>query len=204
LDAFFKVIDEIGNEDILVLFDSLIEKFGDEISPYAGQLVARMVRSSQLVVFVHLAVFIEHRLLIVVTTQMAIFMSLVHADLDDDDSICTAMSCMRAANTVLHSLHKLPHMYSALEPVVIPAIEAVLEAQAMDFFDVCLALSISISWTRCGRSSFIIITGCVAALLEQSGCAGDDYLLHLLPESDFRVHVDATAALAVCIRRVRH
>lgn len=44
LDAFFGVMDEIGNEDVIVIFDSLIEKFGDEISPFAVQLVQRMVR----------------------------------------------------------------------------------------------------------------------------------------------------------------
>lgn len=67
-------------------------------------------------------------------------MSLVHSDLDDDDSICTAMSCMRAVNTVLHSLSQLPQLYAHLEPIVAPAIEAVLTAEAMDFFDEVLEL----------------------------------------------------------------
>jgi hypothetical protein len=62
-------------------------------------------------------------------------MSLVHSDVDDDDAVCTAMSCMRAVNTVLHSLHKMPHLYAEVEPIVLPAIHAVFTAQAMDFFD---------------------------------------------------------------------
>jgi hypothetical protein len=108
IGAFFQIIDEIGKEDVVDIFDSLIEKFGDEISPYAQQLVERMVQ---------------------------IFMSLVNADVDDDDAICTAMSCMRAVNTVLHSLSQLPHLYASLEPICALAINAVFSAQAMDFFD---------------------------------------------------------------------
>jgi hypothetical protein len=43
LTAFFKLIDQIGNEDVIIIFDSLIEKFGDEITPYAKDLIQQMV-----------------------------------------------------------------------------------------------------------------------------------------------------------------
>ena len=127
LDAFFRLIDEIGNEDVVSIFDSLIEKFGDEISPYAVQLVQRM---------------------------MQIFMTLVHADVDDDEAICTAMSCVRAVNTVLHSIAALPHLYAPLEEACAPAIHAVLSTQTMDFFDDVLELVPRIPAFRviaCGR-----------------------------------------------------
>lgn len=58
LEAFFKVIDEVGNEDVVVVFDSLIEKFGDEISPFAAQLVERMVRRQFFLSFFFIAIML--------------------------------------------------------------------------------------------------------------------------------------------------
>lgn len=41
-------------------------------------------------------------------SQILIFMSLALSDIEDDDAICTALSCLRAVNTVLHSVHSVP------------------------------------------------------------------------------------------------
>ena len=88
LDEFFKLMNEVESEDLVFTLETIVEKFGEEIAPYAQGLTANLA---------------------------AAFWKLCAADDDkDDDDMGGAMAsigCLRAIATILESVSSLPHLY---------------------------------------------------------------------------------------------
>jgi hypothetical protein len=113
LDQFFQIMDEVGNEEVVVTLESLIKHVGSEIAPHATQVSQRLV---------------------------SFFMRLSTADEEDEEAALTALQCIRAINTILNSVSSLPELYLSLEPICQPLMDAMLTEKGMEFFDETLEM----------------------------------------------------------------
>lgn len=99
LERFFVLMDEIGSDEVVVALEQIIDKFGDEISPFAVQLVQKFVQ---------------------------FFQTFVGEGEEDDDACLAAVSCLDAINTILMSIHEVPELYPLMVPELSPIIQLVL------------------------------------------------------------------------------
>jgi len=109
LEQFFKLYDEIGQEEVVSTLGTLIGQFGDEIAPFAINLTKRLATMFHGIV--------------------------ASASVDDDDSMFTAGSCMKAITILLYSLENKPEMYAELEPIIAPLVDQMICEDGIEYFD---------------------------------------------------------------------
>ena len=92
LDEFFKLMNEIESEDLVFTLETIVEKFGEEIAPYALGLTQNLC-----------AAFWK--------------LDANEDDKDDDDmgGALASVGCLRAIATILEPVWSLPHLYPQLE-----------------------------------------------------------------------------------------
>ena len=95
LTEYFRIMNEIGNDEVVAALQVIIDKFGDHIEPHAWALVTQLATA---------------------------FDQYCNAgeDDDDDDAAMAAAQCLECIATVLKGLCEKPQMYKALEPQLIP------------------------------------------------------------------------------------
>eukprot|EP01087_Luapelamoeba_hula_P007288 TRINITY_DN1779_c0_g1_i1.p1 TRINITY_DN1779_c0_g1~~TRINITY_DN1779_c0_g1_i1.p1 ORF type:complete len:1013 (+),score=139.46 TRINITY_DN1779_c0_g1_i1:120-3158(+) len=111
LEAILGMMREVESEDLLKTLEVIIEKYSDDISPYAVAISKRLCE---------------------------MFLSLVDADEEDQNSAMAALECLVAIQTILDATSRVGDtwaIYSQMEPVVMPALLKVMDPDAMDFFD---------------------------------------------------------------------
>lgn len=99
LEQFFSLMDEIGNDEVVVALEHIIDRFSTEIGPFSLQLVAKFVE---------------------------FFQQFTQAAEDDEDASLAAVSCLDAINTILMSVHNHPELYSLMVPSLAPVIQRIL------------------------------------------------------------------------------
>ena len=118
LDEFFKLMNEVESEDLVFTLETIVEKFGEEIAPYAQGLTANLA---------------------------AAFWKLCAAEDDkDDDDMGGAMAsigCLRAIATILESVSSLPHLYVTLEPSLMPIMRKMLTQEGYDVYEEVLEIA---------------------------------------------------------------
>ena len=116
LDEFFKLMSQIENEDLVMTLESIVEKFGDEISPYAFGLCQNLA-----------AAFWK--------------LSQTGGDEDDDEmGALAAVGCLRAISTILESVSSLPELYVQLEPVLFPIMQKMTTQEGQDVYEEVLEI----------------------------------------------------------------
>ena len=97
--------------------ETIVEKFGEEIAPYAMGMTANLA---------------------------AAFWKLTgSADQADDEDFTGALAsvgCLRAIATILESLSALPHMYEQLEPNLMPIMRKMLGPDGYDVYEEVLEI----------------------------------------------------------------
>lgn len=99
LEQFFSLMDEIGNDEVVVALEHIIDRFSTEIGPFSLQLVAKFVE---------------------------FFEQFTAAAEDDEDASLAAVSCLDAINTILMSVHNHPELYPLMVPTLAPVVQKIL------------------------------------------------------------------------------
>ncbi|KAI3802375.1 hypothetical protein L1987_30507 [Smallanthus sonchifolius] len=91
---FYKLMDEVENEDLVFTLETTVDKFGEEMEPYALGLCQSLL----------------------------VFLSFINQcdEEADDPGALAASGCLRAISTILESVSRLPHIFAHIEPTLLP------------------------------------------------------------------------------------
>ena len=101
LDEYFRIMREIGNDDVLTALDIIVEKFGDHIAPHAVALVANLCGA--------FGRYCEA------------------ADDEDMEAASAASQSLECISTVLRVVQDDANIFRACEPHLLPVISSVLD-----------------------------------------------------------------------------
>ena len=107
LEEYFRIMNEIGNDEVIAALQVIIDKFGDHIEPHAVALVTQLTMT---------------------------FATYCDAGDDDDDAAMAAAQCLECISTVLKGICERPDMYRALEPHLLPVTKQILGKEG-DFIE---------------------------------------------------------------------
>lgn len=117
LDEFFKLMNEVENEDLVFTLETIVDKFGEEMAPYALGLCQNLadafwkcIRSSE------------------------------GEEEEDDSAALAAVGCLRAISTILESVSRLPDLFPKVEPVLLPILQRMLSTDGQDIFEELLEI----------------------------------------------------------------
>ncbi|ERN11860.1 importin beta-like SAD2 [Amborella trichopoda] len=117
LDEFFKLMNEVENEDLVFTLETIVDKFGEEMAPYALGLCQNLS-----------AAFWK-------------CMQSAEADEDGDESgALAAVGCLRAISTILESVSRLPHLFPQVEPILLPIMQRMLTTDGQEVFEEVLEI----------------------------------------------------------------
>eukprot|EP00951_Prasinocladus_malaysianus_P037567 scaffold404857_cov51-Prasinocladus_malaysianus.AAC.1 len=114
LHQFFQLMNEVENEDLVMTLESIVEKFGDDIAPYAVGLCQNL--------------------------NVAFWKIIEQEDDDDGDddldtSVLAAYGCLRAITTVLESMSSLTDLYPQLEEILFPLMYKMCSTEGQEVFE---------------------------------------------------------------------
>ncbi|KAL3619919.1 secondary alcohol dehydrogenase (SADH2) [Castilleja foliolosa] len=117
LDEFFKLMNEVDNEDLVFTLETIVDKFGEEMAPYALGLCQNLA-----------AAFWK-------------CMNTAEADEEGDDpGALAAVGCLRAISTILESVSKLPDLFVHVEPTLLPIMRRMLTTDGQEVFEEVLEI----------------------------------------------------------------
>ncbi|KAL0392541.1 UNVERIFIED_CONTAM: Importin beta-like SAD2 [Sesamum radiatum] len=117
LDEFFKLMNEVENEDLVFTLETIVDKFGEEMAPYALGLCQNLA-----------AAFWK-------------CMNTAEADEEGDDpGALAAVGCLRAISTILESVSRLPHLFVHIEPTLLPIMCRMLTTDGQEVFEEVLEI----------------------------------------------------------------
>ncbi|XP_024026202.1 importin beta-like SAD2 isoform X1 [Morus notabilis] len=117
LDEFFKLMNEIENEDLVFTLETIVDKFGEEMAPYALGLCQNLA-----------AAFWR-------------CMNTAEADDEaDDPGALAAVGCLRAISTILETVSRLPHLFPEVEPTLLPIMRRMLTTDGQEVFEEVLEI----------------------------------------------------------------
>ncbi|CAA3022080.1 importin beta-like SAD2 [Olea europaea subsp. europaea] len=117
LDEFFKLMNEVENEDLVFTLETIVDKFGEEMAPYALGLCQNLA-----------AAFWK-------------CMNTAEADEEGDDpGALAAVGCLRAISTILESVSRLPHLFVRIEPTLLPIMRRMLTTDGQEVFEEVLEI----------------------------------------------------------------
>ncbi|XP_078434318.1 ARM repeat superfamily protein isoform X2 [Wolffia australiana] len=117
LDEFFKLMNEVENEDLVFTLETIVDKFGEEMAPYALGLCQNLA---------------------------AAFWRCINSSDEsedgDDPGALAAVGCLRAISTILESVSRLPHLFVQIEPTLLPIMKKMLTTEGQDVFEEVLEI----------------------------------------------------------------
>ncbi|XP_052207680.1 importin beta-like SAD2 [Diospyros lotus] len=117
LDEFFKLMNEVENEDLVFTLETIVDKFGEEMAPYALGLCQNLA-----------AAFWK-------------CMNTAEADDEvDDPGALAAVGCLRAISTILESVSRLPDLFVRVEPTLLPIMHRMLTTDGQEVFEEVLEI----------------------------------------------------------------
>ncbi|XP_068645315.1 importin beta-like SAD2 isoform X2 [Aristolochia californica] len=117
LDEFFKLMNEVENEDLVFTLETIVDKFGEEMAPYALGLCQNLA-----------AAFWK-----------CMESSETEEDADDPGALA-AVGCLRAISTILESVSRLPHLFTEVEPTLLPIMHRMLTTDGQEVFEEVLEI----------------------------------------------------------------
>lgn len=117
LDEFFKLMNEVENEDLVFTLETIVDKFGEEMAPYALGLCQNLA-----------AAFWK------------CLESSETVDDEDDSGALAAVGCLRAIGTILESVSRLPDLFPLMEPTLLPIMQRMLTTDGQDVFEEVLEI----------------------------------------------------------------
>ncbi|KAM0867041.1 hypothetical protein ACQ4PT_042251 [Festuca glaucescens] len=117
LDEFFKLMNEVENEDLVFTLETIVDKFGEEMAPYALGLCQNLAS--------------------------AFWKCMASSEADDeadDSGALAAVGCLRAISTILESVSSLPHLFTQIEPTLLPIMRRMLTSDGQDVYEEVLEI----------------------------------------------------------------
>ncbi|AQK70901.1 Importin beta-like SAD2 [Zea mays] len=117
LDEFFKLMNEVENEDLVFTLETIVDKFGEEMAPYALGLCQNLAA--------------------------AFWRCMASSEADDeadDSGALAAVGCLRAISTILESISSLPHLFLQIEPTLLPIMRRMLTSDGQDVYEEVLEI----------------------------------------------------------------
>ncbi|KAL3621644.1 secondary alcohol dehydrogenase (SADH2) [Castilleja foliolosa] len=117
LDEFFKLMNEVENEDLVFTLETIVDKFGEEMAPYALGLCQNLAA--------------------------AFWKCMKSAEADeegDDPGALAAVGCLRAISTILESVSRLPDLFVHVEPTLLPIMCRMLTTDGQEVFEEVLEI----------------------------------------------------------------
>ncbi|GLJ28027.1 hypothetical protein SUGI_0550340 [Cryptomeria japonica] len=117
LDEFFKLMNEVENEDLVFTLETIVDKFGEEMAPYALGLCQNLAA--------------------------AFWKCMQSAEADeelDESGALAAIGCLRAISTILESVSRLPHLFPQVEPILLPIMRRMLTTDGQEVFEEVLEI----------------------------------------------------------------
>jgi hypothetical protein len=113
LNEYFRIMNEIGNDEVVAALQVIIDVFGEQITPHAVALVTQL---------------------------SAAFKNYVDAGEDDDDAAMAAAQCLECINTVLKGTCEHPELYTNMEPCLVPLVLQILDhdGQYLEYMEFAL------------------------------------------------------------------
>ncbi|KAE8698049.1 Importin beta-like SAD2-like protein [Hibiscus syriacus] len=111
LDDIFKLMNEVENEDLVFTLETIVDKFGEEMAPYALGLCQNLA-----------AAF-----------WRCMNTSEANEEADDPGALASA-GCLRAIRTILESVSRLPHLFVQIEPTLLPIMRRMLTTDGQEAF----------------------------------------------------------------------
>jgi len=114
LDAFFNLMNEIDNDELVNTLDIIIERYRDEMEPYAVLLCKKL---SEMILRI---------------------LSESENDNDNDneeDNAITVFESLSAIQTILDAVSGKPHLYVEIEKILYPVMVKLANPDASDFFE---------------------------------------------------------------------
>ncbi|KAG7573257.1 Exportin-2 central domain [Arabidopsis suecica] len=118
LDEFFKLMNEVENEDLVFTLETIVDKFGEEMAPFAFGLCQNLA-----------AAFWR-----CLNTSEA-------NDDSDDMGALAAVGCLRAISTILESVSSLPRLFVEIEPTILPIMQKMLTTDGQEVFEEVLEIA---------------------------------------------------------------
>jgi hypothetical protein len=109
LDVFFKLMNEIDNDELINTLELIIENYSEEMVPYAVVLCSKLSEA-----FLRIA-----------STQ----------EDDEGDGALTALECLGAIQTILNAVHEMPQLYPQLEEILLPMLHVLMSPDSSDYFE---------------------------------------------------------------------
>ncbi|XWS35270.1 hypothetical protein CRYUN_Cryun21dG0111700 [Craigia yunnanensis] len=117
LNEIFKLMNEFENEDLVFTLETIVDKFGKEMGPYALGLCQNLA-----------AAFWR-------------CMNTSEADDEaDDPGALAAVGCLRAISTILESVSRLPRLFVQIEPTLLPIMRRMLTTDGQEVFEEVLEI----------------------------------------------------------------
>ncbi|KAM0828157.1 hypothetical protein ACQ4PT_067733 [Festuca glaucescens] len=117
LDEFFKLMGEVENEDLVFTLETIVDRFGEEMAPYALGLCQSLAA--------------------------AFWRCMASSEADDeveDSGALAAVGCLRAISTILESISSLPHLFIQIEPTLLPILRRMLTSDGQDVYEEVLEI----------------------------------------------------------------
>ncbi|CAO2045785.1 unnamed protein product [Urochloa humidicola] len=117
LDEFFKLMNEVENEDLVFTLETIVDKFGEEMALYALGLCQNLAA--------------------------AFWRCMASSEADDeadDSGALAAVGCLRAISTILESISSLPHLFIQIEPTLLPIMRRMLTSDGQDVYEEVLEI----------------------------------------------------------------
>ena len=112
LDSLFQLMAEVESEDLVFTLEEVVEKFGDEMAPYAEGLIGNLV---------------------------AAFWRLLAAEGEGDEeeggTALSCLGCLRTMSTVLDAVSSQPALYPRLEAHLLPLLRRMISAEGQDVYE---------------------------------------------------------------------
>ncbi|KAJ1384023.1 Armadillo-type fold [Sesbania bispinosa] len=117
LDEFFKLMNEIENEDLVFTLETIVDKLGEEMAPYALGLCQNLA------------------------TAFWRCMNTTEADDETDDpSALVAVGCLHAISTILELVSILPQLFVQIELTLLPMMRKMLSNDGQEVFEEILEI----------------------------------------------------------------
>ncbi|KAF8071226.1 SAD2 [Scenedesmus sp. PABB004] len=119
MDSIFKLMSEVENEELVFTLEVLVDKFGDEIAPYAVSLAENL------------------------TAAFWKYSGQADGDEegdDDDQAAVAAYGCLKALNTLLDGVSEMKHLLPVLEGIIHPIMAKCIGTDGQDVLEDVLEL----------------------------------------------------------------
>eukprot|EP00879_Flechtneria_rotunda_P022091 GHRR01023309.1.p1 GENE.GHRR01023309.1~~GHRR01023309.1.p1 ORF type:complete len:1020 (+),score=395.54 GHRR01023309.1:417-3476(+) len=119
MDSIFKLMNEVENEDLVFTLEVIVDKFGDEIAPYAVNLARNL------------------------TAAFWKYSGQADGDEDgdeDDQAAVAAYGCLKALNTLLDGVAEMKHLLPVLEEDIFPIMVKCISSDGQDVLEDVLEL----------------------------------------------------------------